>query len=108
MIDVTKLSSEEKLRLVMARNSWSNYTLDGKLYQFNVSDASCGLRKKVDLEDDDSATEPSIAYPSSQALANSWDVKLAEQFGRAIANDCIDKGIDIVLAQALMSDRCSR
>lgn len=97
MIDVTKLSSEEKLRLVMARNSWSNYTLGGKLYQFNVSDATCGLRKKIDLEDDDSETEPSIAYPSSQALANSWDVKLAEQFGRAIANDCIDKGIDIVL-----------
>ena len=97
MIDVKNLSGEEKLRLVMARNSWSNYTLGGKLYQFNVSDATCGLRKKVDLEDDDSETEPSIAYPSSQMLANSWDVKLAEEFGRAVANDSIDKGIDIVL-----------
>ncbi|MBQ9511106.1 MAG: glycoside hydrolase family 3 protein [Clostridia bacterium] len=97
MIDVKKLSGEEKLRLVMARNSWSNYSLDGKIYSFAVSDATCGLRTKESLEDDGSPTLPSIAYPSSQMLANSWDVKLAEEYGRAIANDCIEKGIDIVL-----------
>ena len=97
MIDVKKLSGEDKLRLVMGRNSWSNYSLGGKLYSFNVSDASNGLRTKEDLEDDDSPTQTSIAYPSSQMLANSWDVNLAEEYGRALANDCIEKGIDIVL-----------
>ena len=53
MVDVKKLSGEDKLRLVMGRNSWSNYSLGGKLYSFNVSDASNGLRTKEDLEDDE-------------------------------------------------------
>ncbi|MBO4216711.1 MAG: glycoside hydrolase family 3 protein [Clostridia bacterium] len=97
MADVKKLSGEEKLRLVMGENDWNNFDLDGKIYKFRVSDATCGLRMKADFDKSDEPTTPSTAYPSSQAIANSWDPKLAFDMGRAMANDCIEKGVDIVL-----------
>ena len=96
MIDVKKLSGEDKLRLVMGADSWTNFDLDGRIDKFRVSDATCGLRTIADT-DHGEETLPSTAYPSSQSIANSWDPSLAYEMGRAIANDCIEKGVDIVL-----------
>ena len=97
MTDVKKLSGEEKLKLVMGENDWNNYDLGGKIYRFRVSDATCGLRMKADFDESDEPTTPSTAYPSSQAIANGWDPALAYGMGRAMANDCIERGVDIVL-----------
>ena len=97
MIDVKKLSGEDKLRLVMGENDWNNYDLGGKIYKFRVSDATCGLRMKADIDKSDDPQTPSTAYPSSQSIANSWDPSLAYDMGRAMANDCIERGVDIVL-----------
>ena len=97
MIDVKKLNGEEKLRLVMGANDWNNCDLDGRIYKFRVSDATCGLRMTADVGKEGETQVPSTAYPSSQSIADSWDPSLAYEMGRAMANDCIEKGVDIVL-----------
>jgi len=96
-MDIKSLSSEQKLKLVMAVNNWSNYDIEGKIYQFKVSDGPVGLRTFVDTDDESKGMKNNIAYPSEQMLANTWSTELAEKYGGAIANDCIENGIDVIL-----------
>lgn len=90
---------KEKIKLLIAKNCWSNHDLNGELYTFNVSDGPCGLRHVKNMEVcDGETTVPSISYPSIQVLANTWNVDLAKKMGNAIANDCIENDVDIILA----------
>ena len=92
-----KLTNEEKLKLVMGKDCWHTNDLDGKLYKVRVSDATIGIRCPIDPTDDSKGTHASIAYPSVATLANSWDNNLSYMLGKAVANDAIDLGIDIIL-----------
>ena len=97
MIDVKTLTTEEKLRLVMGKDPWHTEDLNGKLYSVAVNDATTGLAKKAKQPDGSWAIQPSVAYLSGQMMANTWDPAIAEKQGKCIANDCIDKQVDVIL-----------
>lgn len=86
---------KEKIKLIIAKDRWSNHNLGGELYTFNVSDGPCGLRHHDPVTD---KVIPWISYPSIQVLAHTWNLDLARKMGNAIANDCIDFDVDIILA----------
>lgn len=96
-ITVKDLTAEEKLRLICAQDSWHTVSFEGKIPQISVSDGPVGLRKEV-MKDGNKETVPSVAYPSVQSLANGWDAENARLMGEALADDCIDNGVDILLA----------
>ena len=97
MIDVKALTPDEKLRLVMGKDSWHTEDLDGKLPTVTVSDATAGLNQWVRDEKGAFRQRPAIAYLSSQMLANTWNPAMAEKQGKCVANDCIERDIDILL-----------
>ncbi len=93
-----KISNSEKIKLVMAKDWWETEDLSGKLGKVKVSDGPVGLRclAVTDSWENDSIY-PSVAYPCYQMLSQTWDLTLAYQMGRAIADDCIDHNVDVLL-----------
>lgn len=92
------ISNIEKLKLVMAKDWWETDDLDGKIGKVKVSDGPVGLRclAVTDSWANDSIY-PSVAYPCYQMLSQTWNLSLAHKMGRAIADDCIEHNVDILL-----------
>ena len=95
---MNNISNEEKLRLVMAKDWWETDDLDGKIGKVKVSDGPVGLRclAVTDSWANDSIY-PSVAYPCYQMLSQTWNLSLAHKMGRAIADDCIEHNVDVLL-----------
>ena len=92
------ISNKEKLRLVMAKDWWETDDLGGKIGKVKVSDGPVGLRclAVTDSWANDSIY-PSVAYPCYQMLSQTWNSSLAHKMGRAIADDCIEHNVDVLL-----------
>ena len=96
-MNVKDLTVEQKLRLICGKDFWHTCDFDGKLASVRVTDASMGVRMP---EVDDSwcgGDKPSVAYPSLQMLANTWDLETVRTFAECVADDCLDAGADILL-----------
>lgn len=95
---LNNISDVEKLKLVMAKDWWETDDLDGKIGKVKVSDGPVGLRclAVTDSWVNDSIY-PSVAYPCYQMLSQTWNVSLAHKMGRAIADDCIEHNVDVLL-----------
>ena len=94
-ITVKDLTIQEKLRLVCGKDFWHNEDLDGKLPCLHMTDASMGIR--MPDESNDWNGKPSVAYPSLQMLANTWNTDTVKKYAECVADDCLDAGADIVL-----------
>ena len=105
--ELRDLSVEEKLRLICARDFWSTDDLAGKLPALAVSDGPVGVRKVAKDENGKEYDLPSVAYPAIQCLANSWNAALARGMGAALADDCLEKDVDILLAPGVNIKRNS-
>ncbi len=92
------LTIDEKLRLLMGVGGWSTYDANGKIYEVRVSDGPVGLRMPVQNERGEWQPIPSVAYPSSQLMSQTWRPELAKKTGAMIADDCIDNHADVLLA----------
>ncbi len=86
------LSIEEKLRLLCSDGFWCTYDCGGKLPKVAVSDGPVGLRTMRDHD-----TLSSIAYPSMQSLANTWNRELASTMGECLADDSCERNVDVLL-----------
>lgn len=92
------LTYKEKIKLIMGEDLWSNYDLNGQIYKFHVADATMGLRINISNVGE---PKPSTAYPSAQMLSNTWNLSLAKDMGNAIANDCIENDVDVILGPGI-------
>lgn len=90
------LTAEEKLRLICGKDCWHTCDFNGKLPFVRVTDASMGIRMPVNPENWD-GVKPSVAYPSLQMLANTWDLDTVKTYAECVADDCLDYGADIIL-----------
>lgn len=97
-MDIRNWTLEDKIKLIIGKDRWSFYTKNRFLPLICLSDATIGLRHH-NLETD--IVDPSIAYPSEQMLANTWNLDLAFQLGKAVANDAIEFNVDVVLGPGL-------
>ena len=100
-MDIKNLSIEERIKLLGGKNAWQIEDLDGKLYQVVVSDGPVGLRKTSWLNwshNGENTDLPAVAYPSIQVLSQCWDEDIAKEMGECLADDCIDKDVDVLLA----------
>ena len=96
---VRDLSAEEKLRLICGKGPWNTEDFDGKIPNVRMSDGPVGLRKsETDADGNWVRDYPSIAYPALQCLANSWSRECAREMGEALADDCKENDVDILLA----------
>ncbi len=100
-MNIAQLTIEEKLRLLAGKNGWQTEDLDGKLHSVVLSDGPLGVRKTSQNEWDGNAFVardlPAVAYPSAQVLSQTWNPELAEQMGQCLADDCMEKDVDVLL-----------
>jgi len=92
---IDKLSSEEKILLTCGDGHWHTHSV-GNVPAVTMSDGPHGLRKQKDganINDSETAT----CFPTACAVASSWNVSNAEKIASAIADEAIEKGVDVVL-----------
>lgn len=95
-MNINDLTIEEKLRIICGKDCWHTCDFDGKIPFVRVTDSTMGIRMPVNPESWD-GVRPSVAYPSVQALANTWDVDTVREYAECVADDCLDAGADILL-----------
>ncbi len=100
--DLKELSLDEKMKLLIGRDFWRLYTAEGKLPEVFLSDGPHGLRM-YDFENE--RTFLATAMPCLHVLANAWDTELAYLDGETIADDCLERGADVLLAPGVNMKR---
>ncbi len=98
---LAQLAPEEKAALLEGTHSWSTNAVPRLgIPSLFLTDGPHGLRKVrhpgagFDLADNAHAS----AFPTSAAVASSWDTGNAYRAGRAIAAECLAAGTDVLLA----------
>ncbi len=94
---LSKLTIDEKMKLVAGKDFWHTEDFNGKLYMVTVSDGPIGLRKPSIGTAWQSKDIPAIAYPSTEVLAQTWNPELAYKTGECLADDCIELDVDVLL-----------
>ncbi len=95
-ITLKDLTAEEKLKLLRAKDRWHIEDLDGKLPKVSVADGPVGLR--VEKDGVHGCNLPAIGFPSITTLANTWNIQCAYKMGECLADECIERDVDILLA----------
>ena len=100
---INELSLEEKAILTAGHSEWETNRIKDKVYGIFLSDGSFGLRKQSGPGDHlgISASEPATCFPATATLANSWNQKIVEKVGRALATEAKAQKVDQILGPAL-------
>lgn len=89
---LAKLTLEEKASLCSGMTNWLTQEIKSAgIPAVWVSDGPSGLRKEKVKEKGTNVmgeAEPATCFPGAAALASSWDPQLAEEVGKAIAQEC--------------------
>ena len=99
--DLSKFTIEEKVRLLAGKDTWHTDDLDGKVYKVKVSDGPVGLRTPNLSGEWGGKTIPATAFPSTQVLAQTWTPALAYKTGELLADECIERDVDVLLAPGI-------
>ncbi|EGB91524.1 glycoside hydrolase family 3 C-terminal domain-containing protein [Clostridium sp. D5] len=94
------LTMEEKIELLSGADFWTTKKNERiGLSAFMMTDGPNGLRKQTVTSDHlgMNASMPATCFPMGCALACSWDPGLAEQIGEALAGECREAEVDILL-----------
>lgn len=72
-----------------------------------LSDGPHGLRKQAGSSDH-LGLNPSVeatCFPTASAVANSWDVALGEEIGRALGEEAVEQQVAVILGPGLNMKR---
>ena len=95
---INLLTLDEKLMLLTGKDIWHTATIDRlNLSSIRMSDGPHGLRKLTDVTQGVGESIPSIAFPTLSALATTWNLDLAYQMGEALADECKQQDVDVLL-----------
>lgn len=106
--DIKTLTLEEKLSLLVGGGNMHTSDANAKLPVVYVADGPLGLRSHQNYPNrprivnmatgiENPFVEPT-AMPALHVLCNSWDPELVARNASSIADDCIDNGVDVLLA----------
>jgi len=104
MLDIDRLLAdltlEEKSLLLSGSDFWHTAAVDRLgIPALMVSDGPHGLRVQLDEVDHLglAGSVPATCFPTAAALASSWDVRLTDEVGRALAQEAKRWGVSVIL-----------
>lgn len=101
---ISQMSLEDKARMMSGKNTWE--TVDFSQYgipSMAMSDGPHGLRRQAGAGDHLglNASLPATCFPTAATIANSWDEKLGEEIGVALAEEAVTMGVNVILGPGL-------
>ena len=100
---ISKLTLEEKAVLLQGKTCWTTWEIPRLgLPAMTVADGPHGLRrpesnKQLKIR----ASIPATCFPTSAAMASSWDPELAEEMGKALGLEAAALGVQVLLGPGL-------
>lgn len=95
------LTIDEKIELLCGAKDSRTADANGKVPSVFVADGPQGLRYTyLDKETDSWKEQPTSCMPDAEVLAASWNREIIREVGGAIADDCIEHDVDLILAPA--------
>lgn len=104
----SSLSMDQKLQLLSGANFWQTHSIYRQNQKaIRVSDGPHGLRKETRPSTiaSEAPTEPAVCYPTAAALACSFDRDLLYKIGHALADECREKDIQVLLGPGVNHKR---
>lgn len=101
---IEKLSLEEKAALLQGKTVWTTQKIcHADIPEMFLSDGPHGLRKQAGSADHLGLNEsiPSTCFPTAATMANSWNLELAEELGRALGEEAAANGVGVLLGPGL-------
>ncbi|MBN2557908.1 MAG: glycoside hydrolase family 3 C-terminal domain-containing protein [Clostridia bacterium] len=109
-----KLTLEEKAGLCSGSGFWNLKSIERLgMPGIMMTDGPHGLRKQTGEGDHVGLRDsvPATCFPTASATASSWDTELLTEMGRAIAKECLQEGVSVILgpgANIKRSPLCGR
>jgi len=101
---IKKMTLEEKASLLSGENFWNTKAIDRlSIPSIMLTDGPHGVRKQGGKADHLGLNKsiPATCFPTAATLANSWDIDLLEQVGVALANECLNEDVSVILGPGL-------
>ena len=98
-----KMTLNEKVSLLVGQDFWhTNGVKRLELPGLTLSDGPFGVRK-VDSEALNPLEQslPATAFPTTSSLASTFNDELISEVGTALAKECIDQGVDVLLGPGI-------
>ena len=101
---ISKMTLEEKALMMSGKNTWE--TVDFEKYgipSMVMSDGPHGLRRQAGAGDHLglNGSLPATCFPTAATIANSWDEKLGEEIGVALAEEAVTMDVNVILGPGL-------
>jgi beta-glucosidase len=103
-VTIDKLTLLEKASLLTGRSVWETRAVPRLgVRSLWLADGPHGVRKQVGSSDHLglNASEPATCFPTAAAVANTWDVALAEEVGAALGAEAAAQDVDVLLGPGL-------
>lgn len=101
---IASLTLEEKAALLQGETTWTTFGTERLgIPSIFLSDGPVGLRKQAGAADHLglNASVPATCFPTAATMANSWDVALAEELGKALGREAAANDVQVVLGPGL-------
>lgn len=94
---ISEMTFEEKASILSGEDFWHTKAVKRlNIPEITVSDGPAGLRKQAVI-DGVLTTVPCTCFPSESMLACSWDTALMEQLGKAMGEEAVYEGVNVIL-----------
>jgi beta-glucosidase len=105
---ISKLTLEEKAGLCSGLDNWHTKPVERlNISSIMVADGPHGLRKEQPSTGGQTfvPSYPATCFPTASALACSWNRDLLYEIGEALAEECLQEGISVILGPGVNSKR---
>jgi beta-glucosidase len=100
---LNEMSVKEKVVLVTGASAWSTASVKRlNIPKIIMTDGPHGVRRVENTNEEINVLSlnkslPSTCFPTASALSSSWNPELLYKMGKAIAIECIDQGVNVIL-----------
>lgn len=101
---ISALTLEEKAAILQGWTVWTTYGIPEKgVPSAFLSDGPVGLRKEAKASDSLGLKEsiPATCFPTASGMANTWNIELGEELGRALGREAAANDVHVVLGPGL-------